>query len=60
MKYKSNTLGSLHVQIFILPSAFFQYTSTLLAIKFNRKTDEKAIFSPLSADLFSTALVETV
>lgn len=46
MKYVSNTRKSLHLQIFILTSAFLQYSGTRFAINFKWKKDEKAIFSP--------------
>lgn len=40
---------------FILTSAFLQYTGTHFAINFKQKKDEKAVFSPLSANSFSPA-----
>lgn len=44
---------------FILTSAFLQYTGTHFAINFKQKKDEKAVFSPLSANSFSPASSQT-
>lgn len=59
IKYQT-TWGSLHVQIFILTSAFLQYTGTCFAINLKWKKDEAAIFLPLSANLLSPALLKPV
>lgn len=55
MKHISNAWRSLRVQIFILTSAFLDYSATHFAINFKWKKDEKAFFSPLAANLFSLA-----
>lgn len=48
-------MGVLTCAIFVLTSAFLQYTGTRFAINFKWKKGEKAIFSPLSANSFSPA-----
>lgn len=59
IKYQ-NTWGSFHVQIFILTSAFSQYTGTCFAINLEWKKDDVAIFPFLSANSLSLALSKPV
>lgn len=59
IKYQ-NTWGSLHVRVFILTSAFLQYTGKRFAINLKWKMDEVAIFSLWSANSLSLALLKQV